>query len=188
MASTEYPSSVTILLFLIPFCLPIEASERHVKFQYKHSFKGPHLVNKEGTIPFWTHGGSKWYLLLWFAIDISLHVYKNSLTAFLLTRAFFLGAIPSDDQIRLTPSMTNKKGKVFKVYFDEQLIHCLVTFRIRWTYCCCCCSCIKQNSRLYCFDFAAYYNKYRSIWDWKSWPIFMVKMNLQLQQMLGHIL
>ena len=63
-----------------------------------------------------------------FAIDISLHVYKNSLTAFLLTRAFFLGAIPSDDQIRLTPSMTNKKGKVFKVYFDEQLIHCLVTF------------------------------------------------------------
>ncbi|XP_068711687.1 protein ERGIC-53-like [Montipora foliosa] len=77
MASTEYPSSVTILLFLIPFCLPTEASERHVKFQYKHSFKGPHLVNKEGTIPFWTHGGS---------------------------------AIPSDDQIRLTPSMTNKKG------------------------------------------------------------------------------
>ena len=30
---------------------------------------------------------------------------------------FFLGAIPSDDQIRLTPSMTNKKGKLFKVYF-----------------------------------------------------------------------
>lgn len=32
-------------------------------------------------------------------------------------RLFSLGAIPSDDQIRLTPSMTNKKGKLFIVYF-----------------------------------------------------------------------
>lgn len=28
-----------------------------------------------------------------------------------------LGAIPSDEQIRLTPSMTNKKGKFAMVYF-----------------------------------------------------------------------
>lgn len=59
MAAIESLCSVTILLFLIPSCLATEASERHVKFQYKHSFKGPHLVNKEGSIPFWTHGGSK---------------------------------------------------------------------------------------------------------------------------------
>ncbi|XP_015768675.1 PREDICTED: protein ERGIC-53-like [Acropora digitifera] len=77
MASSNRCCSVTILLLLIPIGLATEASERHVKFQYKHSFKGPHLANKEGSIPFWAHGGS---------------------------------AIPSDDQIRLTPSMTNKKG------------------------------------------------------------------------------
>jgi len=31
----------------------------HVKFEYKHSFKGPYLINSHGQIPFWTHGGSK---------------------------------------------------------------------------------------------------------------------------------
>ena len=29
------------------------------RFEYKLSFKGPHLVFKDGTIPFWEHGGSK---------------------------------------------------------------------------------------------------------------------------------
>ncbi|KAK2168905.1 hypothetical protein LSH36_13g07022 [Paralvinella palmiformis] len=27
------------------------------KFEYKHSFKGPHLVQRDGSIPFWEHGG-----------------------------------------------------------------------------------------------------------------------------------
>lgn len=31
---------------------------RHSRFEYKHSFKGPHLVNKQGNVPFWTHYGS----------------------------------------------------------------------------------------------------------------------------------
>ena len=31
----------------------------HTKFQYKHSFKGPYLINAKGQIPYWTHGGSK---------------------------------------------------------------------------------------------------------------------------------
>ncbi|XP_064388414.1 protein ERGIC-53-like [Halichondria panicea] len=30
----------------------------HSKFQYKHTFKGPHLTNSKGHIPFWEHGGS----------------------------------------------------------------------------------------------------------------------------------
>ncbi len=30
------------------------------RFEYKLSFKGPHLVFKDGTIPFWEHSGSKW--------------------------------------------------------------------------------------------------------------------------------
>lgn len=29
------------------------------KFEYKHSFKGPNLVNNLGEIPFWNYGGSK---------------------------------------------------------------------------------------------------------------------------------
>lgn len=29
------------------------------RFEYKLSLKGPHLVFKDGTIPFWEHGGSK---------------------------------------------------------------------------------------------------------------------------------
>lgn len=28
------------------------------RFEYKLSFKGPHLVFKDGSIPFWEHGGS----------------------------------------------------------------------------------------------------------------------------------
>lgn len=29
------------------------------RFEYKLSFKGPHLAFKDGTVPFWTFGGSK---------------------------------------------------------------------------------------------------------------------------------
>ena len=31
------------------------------KFEYKLSFKGPHLVFKDGTIPFWDFAGSRTY-------------------------------------------------------------------------------------------------------------------------------
>lgn len=34
-------------------------SQRVNRFEYKFSFKGPHLVNKNGEVPFWTVGGSK---------------------------------------------------------------------------------------------------------------------------------
>ncbi|XP_077593501.1 protein ERGIC-53 [Stigmatopora nigra] len=30
----------------------------HRRFEYKHSFKGPHLVQDDGTIPFWTYTGN----------------------------------------------------------------------------------------------------------------------------------
>ena len=35
----------------------------HRKFEYKLSFKGPHLVQKDGTVPFWEHSGSKYLTL-----------------------------------------------------------------------------------------------------------------------------
>ena len=36
-----------------------EVGQRSRRFEYKQSFKGPHLVNKQGSIPFWKHFGSK---------------------------------------------------------------------------------------------------------------------------------
>ena len=32
------------------------------RFEYKMSFKGPHLIQKDGTIPFWSHGGSEYII------------------------------------------------------------------------------------------------------------------------------
>ena len=56
-----------------------------------------------------------------------LHVYRIVLWLFFcdLTMEFSIGAIPSDEQIRLTPSMTNKKG-IYLYIFVEQSIDCLV--------------------------------------------------------------
>lgn len=31
----------------------------HRRFEYKYSFKGPHLAQTDGNIPFWLHSGSK---------------------------------------------------------------------------------------------------------------------------------
>lgn len=41
------------------------------KFEYKHSFKGPNLVNVNGDIPFWQYGGSE-------CIYIYLYLTKQS--------------------------------------------------------------------------------------------------------------
>ena len=63
------------LSFLIKFV--ISDGGRHSRFEYKLSFKGPHLTNKQGNVPFWTHYGS---------------------------------AIPSDEQVRITPSLKDQRG------------------------------------------------------------------------------
>uniref|UniRef100_A0A673IBW5 Protein ERGIC-53-like n=1 Tax=Sinocyclocheilus rhinocerous TaxID=307959 RepID=A0A673IBW5_9TELE len=52
----------------------------HRRFEYKYSFKGPHLTQSDGRIPFWIHTGN---------------------------------AIPSSDQIRITPSLRSQKGSVW---------------------------------------------------------------------------
>ncbi|KXJ16900.1 protein ERGIC-53 [Exaiptasia diaphana] len=76
MAVVKLSLSAFLLLFF-PSVLKADAGERHVKYEYKYSFKGPHLMNKQGQVPFWTYGGS---------------------------------AIPSNDQVRLTPSLRDRKG------------------------------------------------------------------------------
>lgn len=36
-----------------------QAELPHRRFEYKYSFKGPHLVQSDRTVPFWAHAGSK---------------------------------------------------------------------------------------------------------------------------------
>ncbi|XP_029435262.1 protein ERGIC-53 [Rhinatrema bivittatum] len=52
----------------------------HRRFEYKYSFKGPHLVQSDGTVLFWMHTGN---------------------------------AIPSADQVRITPSLKSQRGSVW---------------------------------------------------------------------------
>jgi lectin, mannose-binding 1 len=68
--------AINLILSINAF-VPPEITRR---FEYKLSFKGPHLVFKDGTIPFWTHSGS---------------------------------TIPSNDQIRITPSIRSQKGSIW---------------------------------------------------------------------------
>ncbi|XP_028915699.1 protein ERGIC-53 [Ornithorhynchus anatinus] len=68
------------------------------RFEYKYSFKGPHLVQSDGTVPFWVHTGN---------------------------------AIPSADQIRITPSLKSQRGSVWtkaKSTFENWELE--VTFRV----------------------------------------------------------
>lgn len=37
----------------------VSEEEPHRRFEYKYSFKGPHLSQTDGSIPFWIHTGSK---------------------------------------------------------------------------------------------------------------------------------
>ncbi|XP_032069436.1 protein ERGIC-53-like isoform X1 [Thamnophis elegans] len=74
------------------------AAVPHRRFEYKYSFKGPHLVQPDGSVPFWVHTGN---------------------------------AIPSADQIRITPSLKSQRGSVWtknKSIFEYWEIE--VTFRV----------------------------------------------------------
>jgi len=77
--------AVFICLSLLTFIYSDQG--KHSRFEYKHSFKGPHLVNKQGKVPFWNHYGS---------------------------------AIPSEDQIRITPSLKDQKGGLWAKTVTEK--------------------------------------------------------------------
>ena len=54
-----------LLMFFLGFCEYLaEDSQRLLRFEYKFSFKGPHLVSKLGEVPFWTVGGSKYIVIV----------------------------------------------------------------------------------------------------------------------------
>jgi mannose-binding lectin 1 len=88
---TIYSSIIVIFAFTDPSVLNPQLVKR---FEYKLSFKGPHLAFKDGTVPFWTFGGSMFDFIQ----------TKNLLF-------IILGAIASDDQVRITPSIRSQKGK-----------------------------------------------------------------------------
>uniref|UniRef100_A0A3B4BK62 L-type lectin-like domain-containing protein n=1 Tax=Periophthalmus magnuspinnatus TaxID=409849 RepID=A0A3B4BK62_9GOBI len=70
----------------------------HRRFEYKYSFKGPHLSQSDGSIPFWIHSGN---------------------------------AIPSADQVRITPSLRSQRGSVWtKNKVNFQSWEAEVTFRV----------------------------------------------------------
>lgn len=74
------------------------AEAPHRRFEYKYSFKGPHLTQSDGSIPFWVHTGN---------------------------------AIPSADQIRITPSLRSQKGSVWtKNTVNFENWEAEVTFRV----------------------------------------------------------
>lgn len=54
---------ITLLFLLIIQIIFAIAEIPHHKFEYKYSFKGPYLAQKDGTVPFWEHFGSKYNLI-----------------------------------------------------------------------------------------------------------------------------
>lgn len=57
---TLYSLIVIICAFTDPSILYPQLAKR---FEYKLSFKGPHLAFKDGTVPFWSFGGSKFHFV-----------------------------------------------------------------------------------------------------------------------------
>ncbi|KAK6494384.1 protein ERGIC-53-like [Huso huso] len=99
---------LTVAAGLLIFCIifnrtnadvaPGSNDAPHRRFEYKYSFKGPHLSQSDGTIPFWLHNGN---------------------------------AIPSADQVRITPSLRSQKGSVWtknKAAFENWEAE--ITFRV----------------------------------------------------------
>lgn len=41
----------------------LKAQTVHRRFEYKYSFKPPYLAQRDGSVPFWEYGGSKYFVL-----------------------------------------------------------------------------------------------------------------------------
>lgn len=50
---------VSVLFHCSVRCETATEEPPHRRFEYKYSFKGPHLTQSDGMIPFWVHTGSK---------------------------------------------------------------------------------------------------------------------------------
>ena len=78
--TVAYPADHFFLFYLVILVIcalvvcdsPIETAHR--RFEYKYSFKGPHIVQKDNSIPFWDYGGSKLYGTIGNSVYISFLV------------------------------------------------------------------------------------------------------------------
>lgn len=88
-----FSSLVDLLAYTDPSVLNPQLAK---KFEYKLSFRGPHVSFKDGSIPFWNIGGSE-FDIDWNFLDLS----------------FSSGAIATDDQVRVTPSIRSQRGRIW---------------------------------------------------------------------------
>lgn len=52
------------VIFISIFLFKTNAEVPHKRFEYKCSFKPPYLAQRDGSVPFWTYGGSKYCFLV----------------------------------------------------------------------------------------------------------------------------
>jgi len=75
-----------LYFFILSIFIQFTDANLSKRFEYKHSFKGPHLVQKDRTVPFWTYVGSKLNLKQFefefhFGIELILYlIFKLVLT------------------------------------------------------------------------------------------------------------
>ncbi|GAB5579534.1 protein ERGIC-53 isoform X1 [Prionailurus iriomotensis] len=115
------------------------AAPPHRRFEYKYSFKGPHLVQSDGTVPFWAHAGSKpgkraggqGPLLALRLLLFTLSPLHSTGAVDPSQQPLLQDAIPSSDQIRIAPSLKSQRGSVWtktKAAFENWEVE--VTFRV----------------------------------------------------------
>lgn len=64
-------------ILIISPILKVLATEPFRRFEYKYSFKPPYLAQKDGSVPFWEHSGSKCELNAFFSAGHVLSVYTE---------------------------------------------------------------------------------------------------------------
>lgn len=64
---------ILVNILIISPILNVLASEPFRRFEYKYSFKPPYLAQKDGTVPFWEHSGSKFPLN-----GFTIFIHENS--------------------------------------------------------------------------------------------------------------
>lgn len=63
MASHRWMCSLVYTILFVSLLTNSNGNENqqvHRRFEYKYSFKPPYLAQKDGTVPFWEYGGSKY--------------------------------------------------------------------------------------------------------------------------------
>lgn len=98
----------------------INAEVPHKRFEYKCSFKPPYLAQRDGSVPFWTYGGSKYYFLIKFdSTEWKFNGLPLNRIWLTVSNCPFTDAIASADNIRLAPSLKSQKGMSFYCGFTK---------------------------------------------------------------------